>query len=198
MVYQPHTYTYLRFLSGSLIWGFETQKAHSVFISIMNAKWLCHQAQDKDNSRAHVNTVTNFRWIVKLSLFLRAMNTYGERGESIYPLILKFGTKLAWLASHSDHIPVRKKNPTQLPTWLGRAGQSVNQIPVGARFSQPVQTGPGAHPAPYTMCTGSLTGVRRVGRGVEHPPTTSAEVKERVELYLYSGSGPSWSILGWT
>jgi len=30
------------------------------------------------------------------------------------------------------------------------------------------------------------------------PPTpSSAEVKERVELYLYSPSGPSWSVVGW-
>ena len=31
------------------------------------------------------------------------------------------------------------------------------------------------------------------------PPTpSSAEVKGRVELYLYSPSGPSWPVLGWT
>jgi len=31
------------------------------------------------------------------------------------------------------------------------------------------------------------------------PPTpSSAEVKERVELYLYSHYGPSWHVLGWT
>jgi hypothetical protein len=31
------------------------------------------------------------------------------------------------------------------------------------------------------------------------PPTpSSAEVKERVELYFYSPSGPSWPVLGWT
>jgi hypothetical protein len=29
--------------------------------------------------------------------------------------------------------------------------------PVGARFSAPVQTGPGAYPASYTMGTGSLS-----------------------------------------
>jgi len=29
---------------------------------------------------------------------------------------------------------------------------------VGARFSAPVQTGPGAHPASYTVCTGSFPG----------------------------------------
>jgi hypothetical protein len=31
------------------------------------------------------------------------------------------------------------------------------------------------------------------------PPTpSSAEDKERVELYLYSPSGPLWPVLGWT
>ena len=35
-----------------------------------------------------------------------------------------------------------------------------------ARFSAPVQTDPGAHPASYTMCTGSFLGVKRPGRGV--------------------------------
>jgi len=60
----------------------------------------------------------------------------------------------------------------------------------GARFSAPVQTGPGAHPASYTMGTESFPGVKRPGRGVDHPPPSNAEVKERVELYLYSPSGP--------
>ena len=36
------------------------------------------------------------------------------------------------------------------------------------------------------------------GRGVDHPPPSSAEVKERVELHLYCTSGLSWSVLGWT
>ena len=39
-------------------------------------------------------------------------------------------------------------------------------------------------------------GVKRPGRDVDHPPASSAEVKERVELYLYSTSGPSWPLLG--
>jgi len=67
----------------------------------------------------------------------------------------------------------------------------------GARFSTPVQTGPGAHPATYAMCTGSfLGGVKRPRRGIDHPPPSRAEVKERVELNLYSPSGPSWAVLG--
>jgi len=74
--------------------------------------------------------------------------------------------------------------------YLG-AGRWRDRIPVGARFSAPVQTGPGVHPAFYTMGTGSLTGVKRPGRGVDHPPPSNNEVKERVELYLYSPFGPS-------
>jgi len=66
----------------------------------------------------------------------------------------------------------------------------------GARFSTPVQTGPGAHPASYSMGTGSFPGVKRPGRGVDHVLPSSAEVKEKVELYLYSTSGPSWPVIG--
>jgi hypothetical protein len=79
-----------------------------------------------------------------------------------------------------------------------RAGRSGDRTPVGARFSAPDQTGPGAYQVSSTMGTGSFQGVKRPGRGVDHPPPSSAEVKERVELYLYSPSGSSWTLLGWT
>ena len=46
-----------------------------------------------------------------------------------------------------------------------RPERSGDRIPVGARFSALVQTGPEAHPASCTMGTGSFTGVR-CGRGV--------------------------------
>jgi len=77
-----------------------------------------------------------------------------------------------------------------------RAGRSGDRIPVGARFSAPVQIGPGGHPASCTMGTGSFPWVKRPRRGVDHPPQSSAEVKERVELY--SPSWSSWLVLGWT
>jgi hypothetical protein len=73
-----------------------------------------------------------------------------------------------------------------------------DRIPVGARFSAPVQNGLGAYPAFCTMGTESVPWVKRPGRGVDHPPPSSTKVKERVELYLYSPSGPSWPVLGWT
>jgi hypothetical protein len=38
-----------------------------------------------------------------------------------------------------------------------QAVRSGDRIPVGARFFALVQTGPGAHPASYTMGAGSLS-----------------------------------------
>jgi hypothetical protein len=59
--------------------------------------------------------------------------------------------------------------------WL-RAGRSGDRMPVETRFFERVQTGSGAHPASCTMCTGSFPGVKRPGRGADHPPLSSAEV----------------------
>ena len=48
----------------------------------------------------------------------------------------------------------------------------------GAKFSAPVQTSSGAHPASYTMSTGSYTVVKRPGRGVDHQPHLAPRMKE--------------------
>ena len=40
----------------------------------------------------------------------------------------------------------------------------------------------------------SFQEVKRPERGVNHPPLASAEVKERVAIYLYSSSRPSWPV----
>jgi hypothetical protein len=67
------------------------------------------------------------------------------------------------------------------------AGRSGNRIPVGARFSAPVQTGPGAHQTSCTTGTGSFPGVE-TGRGVTltpHPLLVTRSIK-RVGLYRYS------------
>jgi len=67
---------------------------------------------------------------------------------------------------------------------------------VEARFSAHIQTSPGAHSASYTMGTRSFSGVKQSGHCIDHPPPPSAKVKERVELYLYSTSGPLWPKIG--
>ena len=71
-----------------------------------------------------------------------------------------------------------------------RAGRSGDRIPVGATFSSPVLMGSGAYPASCTMGTGSFPGVKRTGRGADHPPLSKCRDHERVGLYLYSPSGP--------
>jgi len=48
------------------------------------------------------------------------------------------------------------------------------------------------------MGPGSFPGVKRPGRDADHPPSSSAEDEEGVELYLCSPSGPSWPVLGRT
>jgi len=74
--------------------------------------------------------------------------------------------------------PVGRDNSVGIATRYGLECPEIESR-WGARFSTPIQNGPGAYPASYTAGTGPVPGVKRPGRGVEHP--SSAEVKERVE-----------------
>jgi hypothetical protein len=80
-------------------------------------------------------------------------------------------------------------SPVDTATYSTKA-HCVNGIPGGgvggggARFSAPVQTDPGASIAFCTRGTESFRGVKRPGRGDNHLPTSTAYVKERLELYL--------------
>jgi hypothetical protein len=48
------------------------------------------------------------------------------------------------------------------------------------------------------MCYWSFPQVKWLECGVFHPPPSSAEVKESVELYLYSPSVLLWQVIGCT
>jgi hypothetical protein len=80
---------------------------------------------------------------------------------------------------HSTFTTLGTLQPGQLSRYSDslRAGLSGDRIPVGERFSAPVQTGSEAHPASYTMGTGSFPGVKRPGRGVDHPPHIAPRLK---------------------
>ena len=66
-----------------------------------------------------------------------------------------------------------------LSSWAGNSSDGIvtgygldgpgNESRWGARFSAPVKTGPGAHPASFTMGTGSFPGVKS-GRGLTLAP----------------------------
>ena len=78
-----------------------------------------------------------------------------------------------------------------------RARRFGNRLSLRAGFSASVQPVLRVHPDSYTMGTVSFPGVKWPERGADHPLHLSAEVKERVELYIYSPSGSSWLVIGW-
>jgi len=81
-------------------------------------------------------------------------------------------------------------------TRYGMDGPGIESRWGEARFPALVQTSPGAHPTCYMMGNGSFPGVKRPGRGVYYPPPSSDEVKEIVDLYIYSAFGSSWTVVG--
>ena len=69
--------------------------------------------------------------------------------------------------------------------WAGRSG---DRISVGASRTRPARLW-GPPSLPYNGYRSFSQGVKRPGCGVDHPPPFGVEVKDRVELYLYS---PIW------
>jgi hypothetical protein len=67
----------------------------------------------------------------------------------------------------------------------------------GRDFPHPSRLALGPTQPPIWWVLGLSGGVKCPGRGFDHPPLSSVEVKERVELYFYSPSGPSWPVIGW-
>jgi hypothetical protein len=63
-------------------------------------------------------------------------------------------------------------------------------------FPQPSTPALGTTQPPIQWVLGLSPGVNRPGRGVDHPPPSSAQVKERVELFLCSTSGTLWPVIG--
>jgi len=80
-----------------------------------------------------------------------------------------------------------------------RAGWARDQIPVEGDFPHPSRLDVQPTQPLVQRVSGSLTEeVKQSGCGVDHPPTSSLQDIERVELHLYSPSGLSWPVLGWT
>ena len=80
-----------------------------------------------------------------------------------------------------DKIQREQKNPCE------EASFPHPSTPALGPTQTPIEWVPGVFP---------VGGVKWLGRGVKHPSPSSAEVKERVEVYLYSLSATSWPVLG--
>jgi hypothetical protein len=114
--------------------------------------------------------------------------SFPDQSRSVIHRILQIGWKV-WRRTFSIK-GIQKIWQLSRYSDLLQSGRSGDRIPVGARFSAPVQTGRGAHPASCTMGTGSFPGVKS-GRSVTLTPHPfQCRGQERVELYVYSPYGP--------
>ena len=68
----------------------------------------------------------------------------------------------------------------------------------GRDFSQPSSRALGPTQSPVQWVPGHALEVKRPGRVVDRPRPPSVQVTERVEPYLYSPSGLSWLVTGWS
>ena len=119
------------------------------------------RAQDRDRRRTLVSAVMNFRVPWNAGNFLTSC-----KPVSCSRRTLQHWVSMLFLIS----LPTWPNNDTLCITVVGTATRYGLDGPRiksrGSKFSAPVQTGPGAHHAPHTMCTGSISGVKRRARGV--------------------------------
>jgi hypothetical protein len=66
---------------------------------------------------------------------------------------------------------------------------------VGGNFSAFIHTGPGATEPPQQWVTSLLPRAKQLGLGVDHTLQFRAQVQERVDLYFYSPSRASQTVL---
>jgi len=92
---------------------------------------------------------------------------------------------------------VGRDSSVGIATRYGLGGPWIETLQ-GARFSAPVQTGPAPPPSLLYIWHRVFPGAKTAGAWRWPPTPSSAEVEGRVQLYLYSPSGPSWPVLGWT
>ena len=112
---------------------------------------------------------------------LVAVSTITIDGDS---LTVSVGRSQAGLARTLQSVPSHHVQWVPgLSLGVKRPGRDVDQLGLSLEEQMYSSTLP---------LTSALDGVLTT-----HPPS-SAEVKERVELYICSPSGPSWPVLGWT
>jgi len=66
----------------------------------------------------------------------------------------------------------------------------------GQDFLHPSRMALGPNKRPIQWVPSLSQGIKHQRDGVDHQPLSSAEVKERVELHLYSTSGSLWPVIG--
>ena len=92
---------------------------------------------------------------------------------------------------------VGRDSSVGIATRYGLDGPGIESL-WGRDFSHPSRPTLGPTQPPVKWVPGLSQGVKRPGRGADQPPPSKFRGQERVELYLYSPSGPSWPVIGST
>ena len=82
-----------------------------------------------------------------------------------------------------------------IATRYGLDGPGIESL-LGQDFPRPSRPAMGTTQPPIKWVSGPFPGGKVAGTWRWPPTPSSDEVKERVEVYIYSPSGPSWPVLG--
>ena len=146
----------------------------------VNYKWLCFSDVQKG---WRILVFNLFRYVI-----VRCLSTRHHQTASVIPTE-------EGIQKLDIHIyRVGRDSSVGIVTCYGLDGQ--RSIPGGGEVFRTRPDRPWGPPSLLYNGYRVFPGVKRPGRGVDHPQPSSAEVKKRVELYLYSPSGSSWPILG--
>jgi hypothetical protein len=100
-----------------------------------------------------------------------------------------------WFRTQCTGRPVGRDSSVDIATRYRLHGQEM-ESQWGQDFPHPSRPNLGLPIFLYDGYRFSFPEVNRPGRGFGYPLKSSAEVKERVEVYICSTSGPSWPLLG--
>ena len=99
-------------------------------------------------------------------------------------------------ALHATYLETQGRDSVgSIATGYGLGGLGI-EYRRGRDFPHPSRPALGPTHPTVQWVPGLSRRVERPGRGFDHPSSSSAEVKERVDVFLYSTCGPSWPVVG--
>ena len=169
---------YFPFTSNSYFPEVRCWQGHTVE-QLIEAKCYKPEGRGFDSERSHWNY--SLTWSFRPHYGPAVDSAFGSKGGRCVELTTLSPSEILG-ASTSSSLKGLSRPEWNSCTFFTATGWTVresNSGGRGARFSAPVQTAPGAHPASYTMGTESLYGgVKWPGRGLEHPPHLAPRLKK--------------------